>query len=202
MILREILYWQMLERNLHLDVSTLKKNQLKALRRMSRYAYENVPFYHRKLKNAGLSPDFLTSLEDMKKIPATTKSEIQSSSVQDVVSKKFRPEELSFRSTSGSTGNPLKIAFNGNTLDFESALWLMARSENRFRIRDKMSVICDPRIFPTRNKFLSDLGFLRRQYLSIFDAPEDQLRHLDQFKPDAIKGYPSSLAILADFLEE
>jgi len=192
----------MLKRNLYLDPSSLRKAQLKKLRFMIRYAYENVPFYHRKFGQSNIKPDDIVSMDDVAKIPITTKSEIQSSPLQDLVSRTVDVQRCITRSTSGSTGVPLTIAVSNKVVDFEGALWHRTLSENGLGLRDRMSVISDPRSFPRNGRFFESFGILKRQYISIFDHAETQLTLMEQFKPHAIKGYPSSLAILADFCKQ
>ena len=202
MIVRQLLYSHMLMRNLWSDPASLRETQLKKLRSMIRYAYENVPFYHRRFEQNKVKPDDIVSIDDLIKIPVTTKSQIQSCPLQDLVSRTVDLERCITRSTSGSMGEPLTIAVSGKVVDFEGALWHRALSENGLGSRDRMSVIGDPRSFPRNARFFESFGFLKRQYISIFDHVETQLKLLEQFKPHAIKGYPSSLAILADFCKQ
>jgi phenylacetate-CoA ligase len=202
MIAREFLYWQMLLRNQRLDPSSLRRIQLKKLKMILRHSYETVPFYHRKFDVAGIKPDDINSLDDLKRVPITTKSEILSSPPQDTISMEYESTKPIWRTTSGSTGMPLRIALNGKTADFESAVWRRALSENGVRLNDRISVISDPRSFPKKGKFLEDFGLLKRQYISLFDPAESQLENLERYRPQVIKGYPSSLIILADFQED
>jgi phenylacetate-CoA ligase len=60
-----------------------------------------------------------------------------------------------------------------------------------------MAVIGDPRGFPTRIRFLSRLGIVRRRYVSIFADVERQLKVLEAFQPDVVKSYSSSITMLA-----
>jgi phenylacetate-CoA ligase len=165
---------------------------------MIEYAYDNVPFYHRKLVKAHVKPSDIISLADLSKIPVTTKSEIQSCFQQDLVSRRVDGRRIVLRSTSGSTGIPLVIAVDSKVVDFEGAVWHRTVSQNGLRLRDRMSVIADPRSFPKNRRWIEYLKILKRQYLSVFDPAETQLAFLQQFKPHVIKGYPSSLTILAE----
>lgn len=47
----------------------LKEHQEKMLRRIIAYAYDNVPFYHRKFRDLGLNPTDLKTLDDLNKTP-------------------------------------------------------------------------------------------------------------------------------------
>jgi phenylacetate-CoA ligase len=202
MITRELLYSYILKRNLSFDSSSLREAQLKKFRAMVRYAYENVPFYHKRFEERGLKPDDIASMDDLTKIPITTKSQIQSCPLQDLVSRTVNLERCVMRSTSGSVGMPLTIAVSDKVIDFEGAMWHRALSENGLGFRDRMSIIGDPRSFPRNRRFFENFDVLKRQYISLFDNAGTQLTLLEQFKPQAIKGYPSSLTILADFCKQ
>lgn len=196
---RILFYLHQLRRNLRLKPSEMQRLQLKRLKYTIKYAYEHVPFYHRKFKAAGFNPDDFKALEDLQKIPVTTKLEVQSCNLHEMIAKNADLNSLIKKTTSGSTGIPLTTLVDERISDFEAAIWMRALCEDGLRLRDKMAVVADPRSFPKKNSLFKRLGVAKRQYISIFDPAEKQLALLRDFKPDAIKGYPSSLAILAKF---
>jgi len=198
MIPRFLFYLTRLKRHLRLSTSELRELQLLRLRTIVRHAYDTVPFYHRKFRLAGVRPDDVKSLSDLSKLPITTKSEVQVCSFSDIVSRSFPASACSGRITSGSTGIPLVIYVNKNVLDFEGAVWIRALFENGLRLRDKMAVICDPRSFPRSRSFTQRFGVMRSRYFSIFDTIETHRVGLSKYRPDVLKGYPSSLLMLAD----
>lgn len=55
----------------------LKELQNKKLKAIVKYAYESIPFYHEKFKKAEGRPSEIKTVDDLKKLPHTTKSEIQ-----------------------------------------------------------------------------------------------------------------------------
>ena len=55
----------------------LEALQLERLKRMVDYCYENVPFYHERLKAAGVTGDKIKTLSDIQYIPFTTKDDIR-----------------------------------------------------------------------------------------------------------------------------
>jgi len=150
-LFRVAYYLHQLRGNLWLKPSILRKMQNKRLRAIVKHAYSNVPFYHKKFEEAGIKPDDIKSVEDLNKIPLTTKLEIQSKNFQDIVAANVDLKNLVKSTTSGSTGIPLTIF---------SDRWI-------------------------------------EEYISIFDSAERQMALLREFKPDVIKGYASSLFILA-----
>ena len=64
------------------DIETMPREQLRELqlermRRSIRHAYDNVAFYQRTFKEAGITPDDLTSLEDLTRFPFVVKQDMR-----------------------------------------------------------------------------------------------------------------------------
>jgi len=198
MILRKLLNLYGLRRNLRLEPSEMQRMQTEKLREIIWHAYRNVPFYHAKFRSAGIKPDVIRTIEDLVKIPMTTKSEIQATPLNEMVARNVDVNGCVKNKTSGSTGIPLVTLVDKRTIDFDGAVWLRAFFENGLRLRDRMVVISDPRNFPKKRGWIQRLGIMRTKYFSIFDDAERQLSFLEEYKPDIIESYPSSLSILAD----
>lgn len=196
-----LIYLGRLRRNLRLKSSELRCLQLKMFRALIRHAYENVSLYHRKFRDAGVKPDDIKSFDDLCKIPTTTKFEVQACNPRDVVAGGVDLGSLTKRTTSGSTGIPLTVFVDGRVADFYYAVSMRAMFEDGLRVRDRMAVIADPRSFPKKKTFFQYLGIEKRKYISIFDPAERQMAELSGFKPDVVKGYASSLFILAEKFE-
>jgi len=198
MISRLLRYLCVLRKNLWLETPKMQHLQQKRLRAIVKHAYENVPFYHRKFDEAKVRPDDVKSVSDLVRIPMTTKFEIQASSLEKATARNVNLNRCVKRTTSGSTGIPLMTVIDKRALDFEGAVWMRALLENGLRLRDKMAVINDPRHFPRKRTWPQRLGITNRKYISILDDAENQVSLLEEFKPDAIKSYPTSLDLLAD----
>jgi phenylacetate-CoA ligase len=56
----------------------LKELQGKKLRRVVKYVNDNAPFWQKKFKQAGISPDKIKTLADLEKLPLITRAELQS----------------------------------------------------------------------------------------------------------------------------
>ncbi|UCD96858.1 MAG: phenylacetate--CoA ligase family protein [Candidatus Bathyarchaeota archaeon] len=178
-------------------MSRLEGIQRKKLQTTVEHAYRNVPFYHRKFRDAGVTPSDIQSVADLSKLPLTTKLEVQSTTPTNFVSKKSNPRTGIRRRTSGSTGRPLTITVDPKAIDFETAMWVRTFRANGLKVKDRMAFIADPRSFP-RTRWLRRTRVVSRRYISIFDKASTQLAFLRRYRPNAIKAYPSSLRILAD----
>jgi len=196
-----IFYLYGLKRNLYLKPYELQRMQLKRFRALVKHAYERVPFYYRKFRSAGVKPDDIRGFNDLCKIPTTSKLEVQECGLKDMVPAGVNADSLIKRTTSGSTGIPLTILVDGRVTDFYTAVYNRALFEDGLRIRDRMAVVADPRSFPRKRSIFQRLGITHYAYISIFDSVERQMALLRDFRPDVIKGYASSLFILADELK-
>lgn len=197
-MIERLLRARKLRRNWSLPRSTVEELQAKKLKSMLRHAYYNVPFYHRKFDDAGIKPEDIMSVSDLKKIPPTTKQELFMATTDNVISKGFNLKDCKKNITSGSSGTPLTTYMDREAFDFYSAVWLAVFFENGVRFWDKKAAIEEPRNFPKRKGWNEYFGIMRQKYLSIFDDAQTQLDALRKFKPDILEGYPSSLSIIAD----
>lgn len=190
-------------RNLFLSPSDLEKMQTKRLRRLLTFAYNNVPFYHEKLRGAGLKPDDIQNLDDLRRIPLTTKTEIQCTSLNNMMARNVDVANCVKNTTSGSTGLSVTTLAGKKTDRFNGTMVYRAYFMNGMHLRDKMVVVKDLSAHPVRYKsWVEHLGLMKRRYISVFDDPRVQTKFLAEEKPEIIESYPSSLAIIADFYED
>ena len=111
------------------DIETMEPAALKALqgdylKRLIPYIYQNCAAYRQKLDSAGVSPDGIGSIDDIKKLPFTTKEDMRDNYPYGLFSApQDRINEIHV--SSGTTGNPTLV---GYTKDDQS-LWgdVMAR---------------------------------------------------------------------------
>jgi phenylacetate-CoA ligase len=93
-----------------MDPEELRRLQEEKLRKQIHYVYKRSKFYQQKFKGAELVPEDIQSIEDLKRIPLTTKDELRESQEKDpplgshaaVKMKKI----IRVHSSSGTTGNP------------------------------------------------------------------------------------------------
>ena len=103
----------------------LKKNQLNELKGLVKHCYENSAFYKKKLDGAGLKPESVRSLDDLKKIPFTVKNDLKDNYPYGMVAAKL-DEIVEIHASSGTTGNPIVGAYTQH--DIEVWQEVMARS--------------------------------------------------------------------------
>jgi phenylacetate-CoA ligase len=91
----------------------LEKRELKYFIKQMKYVMAKSPFYKRKFRAAGVTPNDVKTMDDVRKLPFTTKQELLQSQEEHPIYGDFpciRPEEATrVFQTSGTTGKPLKI---------------------------------------------------------------------------------------------
>lgn len=90
----------------HADVLAFQNRRL---RQLVSHCYRNVPYYRRLFERAGLHPQDIQSLDDLKKIPITSRGDIQFEEPSQLCAEGVKLESLLVRRTSGSSGAPLSI---------------------------------------------------------------------------------------------
>ncbi|UCE38517.1 MAG: phenylacetate--CoA ligase [Thermoplasmata archaeon] len=103
----------------------IAKLQNERLKKMMRYAYENVPFYKKKFKEANIEPDDIKSSEDMHKVPFTVKNDLRDHYPYGILAVP-REDIVRFHSSSGTTGIPTVVGYTRK--DLETWSRLMART--------------------------------------------------------------------------
>ena len=94
---------------------TLKKLQLKLLKAQLRRVYRNSRFYKNKFKQAKVNPSQIQSLQDIAKIPFTTREELENNFAAVLA---VSPSKMAaLRMTTGTMGKPLTIAHSRKDLE-------------------------------------------------------------------------------------
>jgi phenylacetate-CoA ligase len=179
----------------------LAEYQNKRLRKIIKYAYDYVPYYHKKFRKLGIKPLDIKTKKDLNRLPIISKDEIREN-LKEMISKKFNVNDLKMLSTSGSTGEPLILYITGAESEFRKAKHLRANISCGQKLRDRWVVITAPHHFGEATKLQRMLGFYAPTPVSVFNDVSTQILTLERMKPDILDGYSSSLLILAKELKK
>ena len=97
----------------------LEEIQLRKLQQTVSYIYERVAPYRGKMDKAGVAPEDIRSLDDLRRLPFTSKKDFRDNYPMGLfaVDKK---ELVRFHASSGTTGKPTVVGYTKNDLD----IWL------------------------------------------------------------------------------
>lgn len=94
----------------------LRALQLERLKWSVRHAYDNVPFYRQSFDAAGVHPDDIKSLDDLAKLPFTTKIDLRDNYPFGMFAVP-REQVSRVHASSGTTGRPTVVGYTTEDLD-------------------------------------------------------------------------------------
>ena len=121
----------------------LRELQVRRFGRQLAYAYENSPFYRRKLDDAGIDPDGIERLADVRRVPTTDKAELRDAQTGDL----FLYGDLlatdpgdvtEYHQTSGTTGQPVRQADSWRDWEWWGDCWATVLWAQGFRPDDRV----------------------------------------------------------------
>ena len=185
--------------NVRLSTRQLEAIQEKKLRDLLIHACRHVPYYRDLFSGEGVLPGDIRSVRDLAKLPVTTKDALKSSGTPTCADN-FSPGLCSRHSTSGSTGVSLTVVYDRKAAAYAYAGYERARRENGYVPgRDIFLDITDRDTSPScRQKVRPG----RRYRLDACRPIDDQLRRFRQIDPTVLWGYPSTIRLIAQKIEE
>jgi len=103
----------------------LEALQLDRLRRVAAYAAHRIPLYAARLSEAGIRPEDLRTLEDLRRLPFTTKDDFRQTYPFGLLAVPLE-DVVRLHASSGTTGKPTVVAYTRQDLDTWSEV--MART--------------------------------------------------------------------------
>ncbi len=189
-----------------LNEQQLRRYQDKQLRKVVKYAY-TVPLYYKKYKEAGIHPKDIRGIQDIKKLPMVSKKDFRSAKPEDLLPPGSDISKFSVVSTSGSTGKPVTLYSDTYTIFYTFIGFIRSlREHNIVWRKDRMALIADlspdsaEEAYFSRTAMPSLKMFINLDNIKVFhvgEKPEELIKHIEDFQPDFIGGYPGIVKILA-----
>ncbi len=112
----------------------LEKLQGERLSKIAAYTFNKIPMYQRKFKALGIAPDEIKGLDDLKRLPFTTKQDLRDEYPFNNFAVPLE-EVIRLHASSGTTGKPVVGGYTQNDLK----LWaeVMARTVTSCGVTDK-----------------------------------------------------------------
>jgi len=202
----KIKYWRELERTQYLSEQDLLDKQLKRLRDIVEYAYENNSFYRQRFEDAGIKPSDIKTSEDIFKIPILTKKDIRDN-CGSLISSPYKKEELLCFKTGGSTGKSLEIYITEECSEIRNAC---ARRHDRWsgwEVGEPIGAAWGNPKFPEDLKSkLRDALLCPYIYLDTMEINKESIvrfsEEWQQVSPSLLFGHAHSLFLLAQYVAE
>ena len=97
----------------------MRELQGKRLCKLVQYVYHNVPFYRHKTQEMDLTPDDIREIEDITKLPFTTKQDLRDNYPYGLMAAPLS-EVVRVHASSGTTGNPTIVGYTRRDLSIWS----------------------------------------------------------------------------------
>ncbi|MGC4100564.1 aminotransferase class I/II-fold pyridoxal phosphate-dependent enzyme [Ferruginibacter sp.] len=186
----------------HDSVEKFKEFQLKEVRK-TLIAAKNVPYYKALFAEINFNPETdFKQLSDLEKIPVLTKDIIRKE-YKNLINPNYKGIAIEY-ATSGSTGQPQKMLLTPYMVAMDKAMIFRHHSWSTNKSR--------PTIFSLRSYVLKDANaplfkynsVEKTYYFSAYNLNHDNaayyIQELIKINPDILRGYPSSINFLCDYL--
>ncbi|MCD4664988.1 MAG: hypothetical protein K8R68_06920, partial [Bacteroidales bacterium] len=205
---RSISYLRALEKSQWWSSSELETFQQKKLHSLIKYAYNNVPYYHRMLNQLGIKPRDIKNISDLQQLPLLTK-EIIRNNLDDLTSKSYSKDKLISSATGGSTGEPLSFFIDKRWIACNEGAAYREWSWAEYNLGDKIAYLWGaPQDMMHQKELKTKIFNLTHRMIKLnaFNMTEknmgDYIKILRKHKPKVINSYASAIYLLAKYVEK
>ena len=186
----------------------LRDLQLGFLRRLIRHAYLHTAHYRTVLDQRGISPEDITSLDDLRALPLLDRDTVRTTLEARTTS--VSPRWVIKKSTSGTTGQPVVVKYNAESRHWRDATRWRAYGWASYKIGHRAlhywGFAPPSESWFTRQKVALDRKLKRDRYIYCTPRSDAALMHavdeVRRFRPQVIVAYASGVAALARFVIE
>ncbi len=182
--------------------------QKNKLHNILKIAYDQIPFYKKRFSDAGLKPEDIKSIEDFKKFPLLTKEDVFAAG-ESIINPKYKKPKLVAGHTSGTTGSALHLFYTKECVQFQWAVWLRHRARFGIKLGDRRASFGGRLIAPFQQEippfWRENRVFNQTVFSQYHMKPEligTYIDRLNQEPYDYYDAYPSTIYLLASFLED
>lgn len=172
----------------------------RALRFLIRQAYSRVAYHRTALDAAGVRPADIRGTADLVRLPLMHKRVLVGSDPRTLVRRGVRVGATVRTTTSGSSGFPLTVHMNRIEFTYQKlVLWSLYRRYVSLRL--PLTIAAVGSMVPHGGRSWIQRAGLARVLRLPADLPvEEQVEQLVAFHPQLVKGFPTSLEIVAERL--
>lgn len=190
----------------------IRKLQIEKFNDLFQYAKRHSAFYKKLYKDNGVYDLTIKSMKDIEKLPVIDKKILREHSIESICTTDVsNPQKFNIRSTSGSTGEPFKIAYSKKEDFTNQARHYWSLKQYGYRPWKKVLIITryEPEAVYQYEKDLKwfrmiqrILPFFRRQIISVYEPVEQIAEKIKSASPYILWSTPSMLQIIAYKMQE
>ncbi len=200
-------YFTVPNRYKRLNKKQMQKFRDKQIKKIIKYAF-SVPLYNKKYKEAGLTPNDISGINDIKNLPFISKKDFVNNFPDGLIPKNYDKSKSYVVTTGGSSGNPLSIYTDFQTMS--ESIYMALRQGNIYGYNIRKSRFADigthlegrfdktfGDVITSNTKILKNPNTLIN--INAFEPIKEIIQKLNTFKPDIIYTYPITLQHIAYF---
>jgi len=194
------MYWQ--PESECMDREELAQLQLERLESTLSRVYQNVPFYRKKFDEVKFNPDDLRSLEDLRKLPFTSKSDLRDNYPYGLFALPLR-EVVRLHASSGTTGMATVVGYSRNDIKTWSNLVARVLAAGGITKDDVVQIAFNYGLFTGAFGLHYGAERLGASVIPISSGnTRRQIQIMQDFKTTALVGTPSYAMLIADTMME
>jgi phenylacetate-CoA ligase len=180
----------------------LKAIQLSRLRTTLEKVYATVPFYRDSFKKAGITPQDINSLDDMRRIPFTTKQDLRDNYPYGMFAVPME-NVIRIHASSGTTGSPTVVGYTKRDIETWSELMARCLAAGGATSRDILHNAYGYGLFTGGLGVHYGAERLGASVIPVSGGnTKRQIIIMKDFKPTILTGTPSYILHLAEVAEE
>jgi phenylacetate-CoA ligase len=185
----------------------LKEYQREKMIELIRHCFTSVPFYREKWRSKGLSLLDFKDLDDISKLPYTTKEDVHNN-LKELISDNYDQKKLLKSMTSGSSGTPVTRYFTKEETQRHYAIF-WNRMRQGVSIGDRYAAFQGWDVVPTHQKnppyWRENFAGNQRLYSMRHLSPENLKYYAESLSDEPFvyyQGYVSTMTIIAEYIME
>ncbi|MCS7203016.1 MAG: phenylacetate--CoA ligase [Thermodesulfovibrio sp.] len=180
----------------------LMQLQLERLQSTIHRVYKNVPFYRKMFDRVGIDPDSFSSLEDIKKIPFTTKNDLRENYPYGLFAVPLR-EVVRIHTSSGTTGMPIVVGYTKNDIKIWTEVVARILTAGGITKDDVVQIAFSYGLFTGAFGFHYGAEKIGASVIPVsIENPKKQVKILQDYKTTAIVSTPSYALLIANTIIE
>lgn len=202
-------YYELLNVSQWYTPAQIRELQETRLQRLIRHAQLHVPYYAEMMQQRRLTPEDISSLADLQKLPLLSKAALRENLYFDLFADNHRKPEMLKIATSGSTGEPLVLYADRRQLEMRWASTFRSAEWTGWRFGDRQARLWHQTLGMTRTQVFReylDAWFMRRLFIPAYEMNEQNLAslidRLRRFRPLLIDGYAEIFNFLAHYARQ
>jgi len=191
------------------DKKRIEEYQNNNIKKLINHCAKNVPYYGNKFAEYGIIASQIQNKDDLKKIPLLNKEDIRKE-YKDIFAYGYHEKNTHKEETGGTTGKPLKVFMNEEVYLYQKAYQHLHLIEGGFDPKkDWLGIIAGYKIIPYKRNtppfWITSYSTNKIHFSSYHLNKENARFYLEKINKNKIKflkGYTSSIALLAKFAKD